>query len=263
MSTKPTWATTAGTTVEPSAGQKAAGFAVATRPPARWVNWILNSLCQYIEDHVSFRTRQVLTGSGTYTKPANCVAINVRVYGGGGGGGNAHASDGGSRAAGSGGGAGGCAEMLITSPAATYAYACGAGGAAEVAGGDTTFGAGPSVKAKGGGAGVTGPSHNTTYLTFFTPGSVQAVSGGIGDRVSYGEGGRPSFVTYVSAMLSGAGGSSDVGGGGAAHYGSAAPENGSDGVGYASGGSGAISESNVAKTGGAGTAGIIVVDEYY
>ena len=59
MSTKPTtlptWATTAGTTVEPSAGQKAAGFAVATRPPARWVNWLLNCIygwCSYLKDGV-------------------------------------------------------------------------------------------------------------------------------------------------------------------------------------------------------------------
>ena len=59
MATKPTklpeWATTGGTTSEPSAGQKAAGWTVATRPPARRMNWILNIIyqwCAYVKDAV-------------------------------------------------------------------------------------------------------------------------------------------------------------------------------------------------------------------
>lgn len=59
MATKPTkiptWATDADTTVEPSAGQKAAGWAAAQRPPARWMNWLLNTIyqwCEYLADGV-------------------------------------------------------------------------------------------------------------------------------------------------------------------------------------------------------------------
>lgn len=47
--TLPQWATTGGTTVEPSGGQKAAGFAVGTKPPARWVNWLFNNLYTWIQ----------------------------------------------------------------------------------------------------------------------------------------------------------------------------------------------------------------------
>lgn len=59
MATKPSklpeWATTGGTTLEPSAGEKAAGWAVGTRAPARWMNWILNNIytwVQYVSDGV-------------------------------------------------------------------------------------------------------------------------------------------------------------------------------------------------------------------
>ncbi len=44
----PLWATDGGTTLEPSSGQKAAGFAVNTKPPARWFNWLLNLIYSWI-----------------------------------------------------------------------------------------------------------------------------------------------------------------------------------------------------------------------
>lgn len=43
-SSLPVWATTGGTVVEPSAGQKALGWVRGTRPPARWMNWLFNTL---------------------------------------------------------------------------------------------------------------------------------------------------------------------------------------------------------------------------
>ena len=68
-STLPTWATTGGTTIEPSSGQKAAGFAVSTRPPARWMNWILNWLCQW----ATYLSNGIFTGgiqsTGVTTTP--------------------------------------------------------------------------------------------------------------------------------------------------------------------------------------------------
>src|SRR3990172_6473422 len=58
--TLPTWSTDGGTTVEPSAGQKAAGFAVGTKPPARWVNWVLNLVFQWTQ----YLNAPVGTGAG-------------------------------------------------------------------------------------------------------------------------------------------------------------------------------------------------------
>jgi len=46
-STSPSWASTGGTRLEPSAGQKAAGFAVDDRPPARWVNFLWGILSDW------------------------------------------------------------------------------------------------------------------------------------------------------------------------------------------------------------------------
>lgn len=38
-----------GTQIEPSAGQKSAGFAPGDRPPAQWINWLLSNLQEWIE----------------------------------------------------------------------------------------------------------------------------------------------------------------------------------------------------------------------
>ena len=50
-SSTPIWATDSGTKLEPSAGEKAAGFSIGTRAPARWVNWLLNLICQWVSYH--------------------------------------------------------------------------------------------------------------------------------------------------------------------------------------------------------------------
>lgn len=41
------WATTGGTTLVPSGGEKAAGFASGDKPPARWMNWLWNVAYQW------------------------------------------------------------------------------------------------------------------------------------------------------------------------------------------------------------------------
>lgn len=45
----PQWATTAGNTVEPSAGEKAAGYQVSTKPAARKMNWLLNLIYEWLQ----------------------------------------------------------------------------------------------------------------------------------------------------------------------------------------------------------------------
>ena len=58
--TLPQWATDGGATLEPAAGVKASGFVVGTRPPARWMNWILNTTYQWMQ----YLDAPVGTGSG-------------------------------------------------------------------------------------------------------------------------------------------------------------------------------------------------------
>lgn len=43
--TTPTWG---GTQIEPSGGQKAAGFAPGDRPPAQWFNWLLDNFADWV-----------------------------------------------------------------------------------------------------------------------------------------------------------------------------------------------------------------------
>ncbi len=59
-SSLPTWATDGGTTLEPSAGEKAAGWVVGTRAPARWMNWVLNLIYQWTQ----YLDAPVGTGAG-------------------------------------------------------------------------------------------------------------------------------------------------------------------------------------------------------
>src|SRR5437016_5111773 len=97
---------------------------------------------------------QVLTsGSGTYNTPAGALYLTVTMAGGGGGGGGA-ASGGLVALNGAGGGGGGSLYSLITSPAASYSYAVGAGGGAGTAG----------TNGQAGGAGAAGVIIVTAYF---------------------------------------------------------------------------------------------------
>lgn len=67
---------------------------------------------------------RLTTGSGlTYTTPANCTLLKIKMVGGGGG-----AQGDGSRNPGAGGGAGGYIDAIILNPAAGYSYSVGTGG---------------------------------------------------------------------------------------------------------------------------------------
>jgi hypothetical protein len=211
-------------------------------------------------------SRQLLiSGTGaTYTKPAGVKTLLVQCWGGGGGGGGA-AQAGASSAAGSGGGSGGYAEKLIDATSfGTYLYtigAAGGGGAAGAnngtAGGNTTFDdLGATVTAKGGGLG-NGQAAGAVVAT---------VNGGAGAAVSTGGdvngGGMPggAGITFNgTAAYSGAGGSTSVGGGG---FGAVTERNGVAGSGRGSGGGGGCCLGSTARSGGAGTAGLIVVSEF-
>jgi len=65
--TLPQWATDGGATLEPAAGVKGTGFVVGTRPPARWMNWILNTTyqwMQYLDAPVGTGSSAAITGTG-------------------------------------------------------------------------------------------------------------------------------------------------------------------------------------------------------
>lgn len=191
------------------------------------------------------RTRQVLTGSGTYTTPANVKYIIVRMIGGGGGGGGSGTTPGN----GAGGG---------NSTFSTYTASGGSGtnsGYNGGAGGGTS--GSPNI-------GITGGYGNSMLS------SVGTAPGGSGGNSAYGGGGSSGGNTGGTA--------SGGGGGGAAAVGTAAAGGGGGAGGYAetlitspsatysygvgAGGSGG-SAGTGGFAGGAGGSGTIIVDEFY
>ena len=189
---------------------------------------------------------QILFASGTWNKPAGISSTLIRLVGAGGGGSGAAASN-----RGSGGGGGGYSEDLIdvtgTSSETVTIGAGGAGGAAGAnagsAGGTTSFGA--FVSATGGGGG--------------SPGSQQ--SGGAGGAGASGGGlnatGNPGHMSLTGETMGQNGGGSLLGGGGQGRDAQVGLTGGAHGGGGASG-----SGTSIARAGGAGADGIIIVEEY-
>jgi hypothetical protein len=191
-----------------------------------------------------------LTTGTTYTSPAGittATVFRITVIGGGGGGGGTN----GGTSRGAGGGGGGCGVAFVSglSPSTGYTIAIGAAGTAG-AGTPTAGGAGGNTSitinattytANGGGGGVAssgsgGAGGTTTNCTISIPGQ---------------DGGS----TNTLFDLSGLGGISQYGRGGA---GIRANGNGSAGTGYGGGGSGAYGTGN--RSGGAGAAGAIIIE---
>lgn len=181
----------------------------------------------------SARYYQAFTASGTWTKPAGLDAdtmVTIEAWGGGGGGGNA--------SGGGGGGGGGYAmqRMRIGDLPSSVAITIGAGGAATVAGGDTTFGA--ILTAYGGGGAPGGAATGAGGGGELGKGTATAGGSiGGGDATTTAGPGGKAFTIW-----GGGGGSNGSNPGGNAVY-------GGGGGGGSSGGTGGIS-----KFGGAGGA---------
>jgi hypothetical protein len=203
----------------------------------------------------------IFTSSGTWTKDANLKFVVVEVQGGGGGGGAAGSSTGQN---GSGGGGGGYAmkKIAAASLGATETVTVGAAGAAGTGGsvdggngGDSSFGA--HCTGAGGAKGL----HGSTSSAF---------SGGAGGA---GTGGDVN-ITGQEGGAGGVNGSADngvnrrLGNGGSSKWGFGAVTNapssssGKNATGYGGGGS-AASRLSSNQDGGAGTAGLVIVREYY
>jgi hypothetical protein len=200
-----------------------------------------------------YRSTQVFTASGTYTKPAGLVRARVTVTGGGGGGGGANAV---ANSAGSGGGAAGTSIKTIAagSIGATETVTVGAGSAGgnaaggnAAAGGSSSFGALASANGGGGGFGGSGFSTASAAVGGTASSGDMNIQGGDGN---YG---------FAAANSGGQGGASFMGGGGQGGANGA----GSSGRAYGSGGGGGGSAGGAGNTGGTGKDGIVIVEEFF
>jgi hypothetical protein len=213
-------------------------------------------------------TKQILSGSGTYTTPSSPspLYITVSMVGPGGAGGGASTASS-TASAGQGGSSGAYLFATITAPSATYAYSVGTGGTPGTAGnnpgnagsGATTFGT--SLLSAGAGAGGAGSGTSTTPAATGGVGNNAAATGG--DINIPGGYGRPGLIFAISQAIGGAGAASYLSNSAGAS-GSTSTGAGSTGLNYGGGGSGGVQVSGgAAQAGGAGAPGTIIVNEYY
>lgn len=197
------------------------------------------------------RDIRVYTANDTWSKPAGLRFAVIEVIGGGGGGaGNASAST--NNGAGGGGGGGFARKKVVVGTlGATEAVTVGAAGAAGATnnnggtGGTTSFGT--HAVAAGGVGGITGAGG---------PGGAGGI-GTTGDLKTAGGGGGAGAA---NTALSGAGGTSYFGGG--------AQGRGDGGVAdaaqaYGGGGAGGCRVASGGRSGAAGSAGVVIVYEYF
>lgn len=208
----------------------------------------------------------VFTVSGSFAKASYpwARAVKIRLVGGGGGGGGAAISGAGTSALGGGGGGGGYAEKWVDVNAlsASETVTVGAAGAASAAGanpggtgGTSSFGAHCSAT---GGAGGSGGAAT----------AVQITSGGAGGAGSGGDVNIPGHGGDIARVTGGfpvdaAGGGDSILGFGAFKSTSINSVNGSGGQSYGGGGGGALNRDtggSVARSGGAGATGIVIVE---
>lgn len=218
-----------------------------------------------------FANMQVFTSSGTFTVPAGVTKVKVTVVGGGGAGGGVVNT--GTR--GGGGGGGGGASIKIVSgltPGSTVSVTVGTGGTGVSngngnAGGTSSFGAHCSATGGAGGAANQNVGIDAWFTGTFSFVSASSGAGSGGDlNVSsppgyvfvFGgnDGGTGDIANLRLTTCGGGDGPLGLGFGGSQRTGFGA---GNAGSGYGSGGSGAYS-SGVNLAGGAGAAGVVIVE---
>jgi hypothetical protein len=198
-----------------------------------------------------------LSGSGTYTLPANCLYIKVTMVGGGGGG----AAPGFSGSAGGNGGNTTFGTSLLVANGGGGGQV-NAGGYAGGAGGSASLGSGPVGIALTGGRGTGGTS--------IASGNGIGSAGGNSPLGGGGGGAQASGNGFAGATNTGGGGGSgggnggDVvaGAGGAGGYVSAIIASPLSTYAYAVGAAGTAG-TGIGPSGGAGGSGLIIVEEFY
>lgn len=215
------------------------------------------------------------SGSGTYTKPAGIKYIKVIVVGGGGGAASITGNTDG-KIAPSGASGGVAIKWIPEASLSNTTYVVGAGGTGGAAlssqqsggaGGTTTFGA--HCSATGGGGGTTsldvtdGPSAPSVTVLAGPQGgtatggdiNVNGSSPELPVRMLYTDGVGTTYTTYTSK-------------GADSLLGTAGPRrstvgNGNSGTGYGAGGTVGYETGTTDRAGGAGSQGIIIIEEFY
>lgn len=216
-------------------------------------------------------SQQVFSSSGTWTRPSGCRAAKVTVIGAGGGGAGADGQGAGTAGCGGGGAGGGAAIKFITvglgsSETVTIGAAGTAGAVGDFdggAGGTTSFGSHCSATGGGGGDGISGSSAAGSGVTNIAAPGV----GSNGDINFTGQhGGHGLRSGSAATAYGGAGGNNGLGwpGTAATARSSAAIVTGVAGANPGAGGSGgAVGDISTNVGGGAGAAGLVIVEEYY
>ena len=203
---------------------------------------------------------QVFTSSGTFTVPSGITAVKVTVIGGGGDGGNST----GSNSASGGGGGGGAAVKYVTglTPGATVTVTVGSaagtssfGTECSATGGATAPTISTTAGSGAGGAGGVGSSGTFNI----TGSSGQAGSAGNYGGAGGGSSGSPVFILPDSlGNYQGTPGRGFLIGDGA--LGQTADAAGLAATGYGNGGGGSKATGTTDRAGGAGSAGIVIVE---
>ena len=213
-----------------------------------------------VESSGGLVSMQVFTTTRTWTKPAGVTKVKVTVVSAGGGGGGAEyvtAANGGA----GGGGGGSAIEIIDVTGTSSETITIGAGGAGGrgtndgVDGSASSFGA--FCSATGGGGGVAGAGH-----TVWSAGGAGGVASGGDANIDGGKGGDGIGLSDYLGVQAGDGGGSILGEGGKQPPSAVGSRDGDDGSGYGSGGSGAATQGTTPMTGGDGTDGIVIVEEY-
>lgn len=208
---------------------------------------------------------QVFTSTGTYTATTGMLYCQIIILGGGGAGGGAAATGGATTSLGGGGGAGEYAVGVFSAATigASQAVTIGAAGAANSGvaggnGGNTSVGA--LISANGGTGGGTAAAASIASQR----GGAGGTGGSGGSYRSPGFGGGSGLSVQPSSFNYGAyGADSQLGSGGIDYLNIGTKQDGDPGIGYGSGGGGAITwTSQTAAIGGAGVPGVVIVNEY-
>lgn len=203
-------------------------------------------------------TKTVLAAgtSGTYTVPANCIAIFVECIGGGGGSPGLVINPTNAGVA-TGGGGGAYAAKLITSPSATYAYSVAA--TSSGAGNNTTFGT-TIVVAQGGSV---GGAYAANAFAVFVGGARGTASGSTGDFTIGGSDGGSATIFSATSLTPAFGGGAARGGGNTSPPGGTTNQNGLAGSSPGGGAAGGWVLTSGTISGASGAGGLIVITEYY